>query len=174
MRNAINLSIDLILLLFFDRIKTVNNTMVIKKKKEDIKKIVKYWLKTTEHDFETMNALFGIKRYPESLFFGHIVLEKILKGLVAEEIEDEAPYIHNLTKLAELAKCDLFKEEMDLLDDANKFNIRARYSEYKLQFYKQCNREYAKNYIDKISNLYKKLLVLSKLKYVKNNGKKNS
>lgn len=131
--------------------------MIVKKGEEDIKKIVKYWFKTAKHDFETMNGLFGIKRYPESLFFGHIVLEKILKGLTVEETKEEAPYIHNLAKLAELAKCDLFKDEMELLDQVNKFNIRARYPEYKLQFYRQCDREYAKNYIDKISNLYQKL-----------------
>lgn len=131
--------------------------MVIKKEKKDIGKIIKYWQKTSEHDFETMNALFSIKRYPESLFFGHIVLEKILKSLVVEKTGEEAPYIHNLTKLAELAKCDLFENELNLLDDVNKFNIRARYPEYKMQFFKQCNREYAKNYIDKITRLYKKL-----------------
>ncbi len=136
--------------------------MAIKKGKEDIGKIVKYWRITAEHDFETMNVLFGVKRYSESLFFGHIVLEKILKGLTVEKTKEEAPHIHNLTKLAELAKCDLSKEEMDLLDDVNKFNIRARYPEYKMQFYKQCNREFTKKYIDKISGLYKKLLVSSK------------
>lgn len=121
--------------------------MVAKKEKEDIEKIVKYWQKTSERDFETMNDLFGIKRYPESLFFGHIVLEKILKCLVVKETGIEAPYTHNLAKLSELAKCNLFKEEMNLLDDVNKFNIRARYPEYKMRFFKQCNREYTKNYL---------------------------
>ena len=126
-------------------------------KKEDVKKIVKYWQATAEHDFGTMNSLFKIKRYPESLFFGHIVLEKIIKSLVVKETGKEAPYIHNLTKLAEIAKCDLLKDEMDLLDVVNKFNIRSRYPEYKLQFYKQCDKKYTKDYIDKITKLYKKL-----------------
>jgi len=126
-------------------------------KNEDVKKVVKYWKDTAEHDYETMSGLFRIKRYSDSLFFGHIVLEKILKGLVVEKIKKEAPYIHNLTKLAELSECDLLKEEMDLLDKVNDFNIRARYPEYKLQFYKQCDKEYAKNYIDRITKLYKKL-----------------
>ena len=62
-----------------------------------------------------------------------------------------------MTKLAEISKCDLSKEELDLLDEVNDFNIRARYPEYKLQFYKQCDKEYAKNYLDKINKLYKKL-----------------
>jgi len=126
-------------------------------KKEDVGKIVKYWQATAERDYETMLGLFKIKRYPESLFFGHIVLEKILKGLAVERTGIEAPYIHNLIKLSEIAKCDLLEEEMDLLDEVNDFNIRARYPEYKLQFYKQCNKEYTQNYLDKITKLYQKL-----------------
>ena len=126
-------------------------------KRQSVKKVAQYWTKTAEHDYETMLELFRIKRYSDSLFFGHIVLEKILKGLVVMETKTEAPYIHNLTKLAEIAKCDLFKEEMDLLDVVNKFNIRSRYPEYKLQFYKQCNRKYTKKYLDGIIKLYKKL-----------------
>ena len=125
--------------------------------KDNVKKIVEYWQKTAEHDYETMTGLFEIKRYSDSLFFGHIVLEKILKGSVVRETKKQAPYIHNLTKLAELAKCDLSEEEMDLLDIVNKFNIRCRYPEHKLQFYKSCDREYTENYINKISKLYKKL-----------------
>ncbi len=125
--------------------------------KENIKKIIEYWKITAKHDYETMLWLFKGKRYSDSLFFGHIVLEKILKGLTAKETQKEAPYIHNLTELAELGKCELSEEEMNLLDAANKFNIKARYPEYKLHFYKQCNKEYAKNYIDKIIKLYKKI-----------------
>ncbi len=126
-------------------------------KKEDVKIVVGYWQTTAEHDYKTMVCLFKGKRYSDSLFFGHIVLEKILKGLAVAEIKNEAPYIHNLTKLAELAKCDLSKDEMDLLDVVNKFNIRSRYLEYKLQFYKQCDKKYAQNYLDKITKLYQKL-----------------
>jgi len=48
---------------------------------EDVKKLVEYWQATAKRDYETMLGLFKIKRYPESLFFGHIVLEKILKGI---------------------------------------------------------------------------------------------
>jgi hypothetical protein len=48
-------------------------------KKEDVKKVIKYWQKTAEHDYEVMLYLFKGKKYSESLFFGHIILEKILK-----------------------------------------------------------------------------------------------
>ena len=126
-------------------------------KKEDVKKIVKYWQKTAKHDYEVMLYLFKGKKYPESLFFGHIVLEKILKGLVVQKTKEQALYTHDLIKLESIAELELSKDEKDLLDEVNDFNIRARYPEYKLQFYKQCDKEYTKNYFDNTVNLYKKL-----------------
>lgn len=48
--------------------------------KEDIKKLIKYWVETAKHDYETMISLFKSKRYSDSLFYGHIVLEKNIKG----------------------------------------------------------------------------------------------
>ena len=126
-------------------------------KKIDIKKIVGYWQKTAKRDYETMLGLFRIKRYPESLFYGHIVLEKILKALVVQETKEQAPYIHDLVRLQKIVKLELSKEEISFLNKVNDFNIRARYPEYKLQFYKRCTKEYAKNYLDEIIKLYKKL-----------------
>ncbi|MFH1838092.1 MAG: HEPN domain-containing protein [Candidatus Kuenenbacteria bacterium] len=132
---------------------------------KDIKNIVKYWIKTAERDFETMNGLFKIKRYPESLFFGHIVLEKILKALVVQEIKKQAPYSHDLIGLSELAKINLVEENKDLLDLVNTFNIRCRYPDYKLKFYKKYNNlKYAKEKLNLIQKLYKKLCQLLKNK----------
>ena len=124
---------------------------------KDIKKVVEYWIKTSKRDYETMLGLFKIKRYPESLFFGHIILEKILKALVVQEIREQAPYIHDLARLSELAKSDLTENEKKLLDSTNKYNIRVRYPEYKLQFYKLCDLKYTKEKLNKIEKLYKKL-----------------
>ena len=126
-------------------------------KKEDVKKIVKYWQKTAEHDFETMLYLFKGKKYSESLFFGHIILEKILKGLVVKGTKKQAPYIHDLIRLKEIAKLELSQDEIKFLNKINEFNIRARYPEYKLQFYKKCDKEYTKKYFDEIIKLYEKL-----------------
>ncbi len=126
-------------------------------KQEDVKKIVKYWQKTAEYDYETMIGLFKIKRYSDSLFFGHIVLKKILKALVVQKTKNQAPYSHDLIRLQETVKLELSQEELKFLNRVNDFNIRARYPEYKLQFYKKCNRDYTKKYFNKIMKLYKKL-----------------
>ncbi|MBU1956526.1 MAG: HEPN domain-containing protein [Patescibacteria group bacterium] len=124
---------------------------------KDIKNIVEYWRKTAKRDYDTMLSLFKSKRYPESLFFGHIVLEKILKGLVVKEIKTEAPYIHDLARLCKLAKLDFSQEKISFLNKINDFNIRCRYPEYKLKFYKQCTKEYTEKYLDQIVKLYKEL-----------------
>ena len=126
-------------------------------KKINTKKVIEYWQKTAEHDYEVMLYLFKGKKYPESLFFGHIILEKVLKGLVARETKKQAPYIHDLIRLREIARLELSQDEIKFLNKVNDFNIRARYPEYKLQFYKQCDRKYTKNYLDEIIRLYKKL-----------------
>lgn len=125
--------------------------------KKQVWKLVEYWKIAAEHDYKTMNGLFKIKRYSDCLFFGHIVLEKILKSLVVQKTKNQAPYIHDLTRLSELAECDLTENEKKILDATNKYNIRARYPDYKFRFYKMCTFEYTKNRLNKIKKLYKKL-----------------
>ncbi|MFA6306811.1 MAG: HEPN domain-containing protein [Patescibacteria group bacterium] len=125
--------------------------------KNNYKKLVKYWQETAAYDYDTMKSLVKSQRYASSLFFGHIVLEKILKALVVNETKAHAPYTHNLILLIKISKIKLNEEEMDLLKAVNDFNIEARYPEYKLKFYKLCTKEYAKNKIEEIDNLYKKL-----------------
>ena len=112
--------------------------------------IVQYWRKTAEHDHDTMVGLYRIKRYSDCLFYGHISLEKILKALVVKNTGNPAPFIHDLVRLQEIAKLDLPEESIDFLDQVNEFNIRTRYPEYKLDFYKKCTAAYAKKYLEKI------------------------
>ncbi len=125
--------------------------------KEDQKKLIKYWQETAEHDYKTMKSLFQSKRYDASLFFGHIVLEKILKALIVQSTKEHALFTHNLVRLAEISRIKLNNKEKDLLKKANEFNIEARYPEQKLEFYYICTKEYSEKYITEINNLYKKL-----------------
>jgi HEPN domain-containing protein len=107
-----------------------------------------------------MLGLFKIKRYSDSLFYGNIVLEKILKAHVVKNTKKEAPKTHDLLYLVKLSKLDsaLSEEDLDTLDLVNIFNIRARYPDYKFNFYKIYNRfEIAKEKLDITKILYKKL-----------------
>ncbi|MFH1192201.1 MAG: HEPN domain-containing protein [bacterium] len=91
----------------------------------EIKKIIKYWQTTAEHDYETMIGLFRIKRYSDSLFFGHIVLEKILKAHVVYATKKEPLHTHDLARLCISGNLELLKDEIDLLNIVNDFNIRV-------------------------------------------------
>ncbi len=133
-------------------------------KKEHQKKLINYWKETAEHDYDTMLALFESKRYDASLFFGHIVLEKILKAMVAKVTGEHAPYTHDLVKLAEITNFSFSDDETKLLNEVNDFNMDARYPEWKMEFYKLCNKKYTSSYIEKIDKMYKKLCRELKLK----------
>ncbi|MFH1029945.1 MAG: HEPN domain-containing protein [bacterium] len=130
--------------------------------KKSVKKVGEYWRKTAEHDYDVMMTLFKNKRYDYSLFFGHIVLEKILKALVVEYTNEQAPYTHDLARLAEIGRLELEEGDMDLLNKVNDFNLSTRYPDYKLQFYRKCTKEYTKKYLEDIVKLYRKLCQIKK------------
>lgn len=125
--------------------------------KNNYKKLVKYWQETAAYDYDTMKSLVKSQRYASSLFFGHIVLEKILKALIVNETKKYAQCTYDLVRLMEYSKISLSQKEIDLLNEINKFNIKARYPEHKSQFYKLCAKEYSSSYIREVDKLYKKL-----------------
>lgn len=131
---------------------------------KQVRELVLYWQITAKHDYDTMLTLFQNKRYSDSLFFGHIILEKILKAHVVKATKESAPYIHDLVRLKNLTKLEFSSEEVHFLHQVNDFNIRARYPEHKLRFYKQCTKTYTQPYFDQIVKLYKKLCRVLQLK----------
>lgn len=116
----------------------------------DKKEIIKYWVKSSDNDYETMEYLFKGKNYSWALFVGHIVVEKLLKAYYAKNNDVNTPYIHDLLRIAEKANLNLSKEQKNFLDTLTSFNIKARYDDYKLKFYKMCTKKIAAEYIAKI------------------------
>lgn len=114
--------------------------------KIDTQKVIDYWLKGAEYDFETAKFLFEGKRYPECLFFCHLTIEKTLKALVVKRTKTHAPYTHQLVDLAKTAGIDLTEKQIDNLTEITEFNIVARYNGYKFDFYKRCTEVYSKKY----------------------------
>lgn len=125
----------------------------------DVTKLVEYWVKTAEHDYDTAISLFHGRRYPDCLFYGHLVLEKILKAISVLKAKKHPKPIHNLLVLLEDSgiSSELTKEEIEFLAEVNRFNIKARYPDYKLSFYKLCTLAYVKPRLERITDIYKKL-----------------
>ncbi len=114
-------------------------------------KQINYWKESAEHNRKTALDLFKTRHYDACLFFCHLALEKLLKGLVVELTKEPAPYVHDLEKLALIAELPISKEQSEYLKTITRFNIGGRYDDEKLAFYKSCTKEYAEKYLN-VSN----------------------
>lgn len=120
----------------------------------DIKKLITYWREEAEHSWSMVPSLFKKKGYPESLFFGHLTLEKILKALVVAKTQAHAPPIHNLVRLAQLADLSLTQEQTEELEECNEFYLAGRYDEDKMDFRKKATLVFTRKNLETIKKLY--------------------
>ena len=115
--------------------------------------LIKYWIDSSDRDFITMEHLFEKDDYHWALFIGHLVIEKLLKASYVKNIDNQPPFIHNLSRLADRANLQLSETQKDVLVTVTAFNIQARYDDYKLAFYKTCTKEYTEKWIEEIRRL---------------------
>ena len=113
--------------------------------------IIESWINSSDKDFTTMNDMYKTKNYDWALFMGHLSIEKLLKALYLKNIESHPPLIHDLRRIAEKANLSLTEEQQIRLDSISRFNIRARYDDYKQSFYKLCTIEFTNEWITKIN-----------------------
>jgi HEPN domain-containing protein len=66
-----------------------------------------------------------------------------------------APFTHNLTRLAELCELEYNENYFNWLDKVTYFNQNTRYDDFKREFYKQCTKEFAEEWINNIKLLQK-------------------
>jgi HEPN domain-containing protein len=118
----------------------------------DKERIINYWIESAENDFKTMNDLYQTKNNSWALFMGHLVIEKLLKALYVKEKEDYPPMIHDLRRICEKADIKLDIQRQIMLDSISRFNINARYDDYKQSFYQLCNDGFTTEWIDKIKD----------------------
>lgn len=95
----------------------------------DIQKQIIHWRRGAEEDWQVAQELIRNGRIRHGLFFAHLSLEKMLKANVCKATSELAPPIHNLVRLSEKAGLPLTEGQLDLLAEANEFNIEGRYPE---------------------------------------------
>ena len=117
---------------------------------------IQYWLDSAEHDWDTAKNLYLTGKYDWCLFIGHLVLEKILKGIFVQDNNNQLPpKTHNLVKLAENTNLSLSEDQQFLLDEINDFNLEVRYPQYKNEFYKKCTKPFTEHYFKQIEGMKK-------------------
>ncbi len=76
---------------------------------------ISYWIRSAEHDIETVESLFVSKKFDWCLFIGHLILEKSLKAIYVKNSDNRIPpKIHNLVRLAEISGLYITKDELYL------------------------------------------------------------
>jgi HEPN domain-containing protein len=119
----------------------------------DKKKLINYWIDSADKDYKTMIDLFNTQNYSWSLFLGHLVVEKLLKALFIQECGEMPPFIHDLRRIAEKTNISIDAGRKVTLDTITRFNINARYDDYKENFYALCTLEFTTEWIEKIKEM---------------------
>ncbi|MDO9399748.1 MAG: HEPN domain-containing protein [bacterium] len=115
---------------------------------------INYWEKSAERNLKTALSLFKTKHYDACLFFCHLTLEKLLKGLVVKQIKKAAPYIHDLERLTLLIKLSFTKDQIENIKIISEFSLAGRYDDEKFAFYKKCTKKYTEKYLNISKELY--------------------
>jgi HEPN domain-containing protein len=119
----------------------------------DKNNIMAYWVESSDNDYKTTIDLFNTGNYGWALFMGHLVIEKLLKARYVKINGKYPPMIHDLRRIGEAAGIEFDEYHTVTVETISQFNIRARYDDYKRNFYKLCTAEYAKEWIEKIKDI---------------------
>lgn len=121
----------------------------------DIEKQMTYWRSGAWEDWEVGSSLIHDGKMRHGLFFAHLALEKSLKALIVRNLKTVPPRIHNLVRLAELARINLSDKEIDILADMNQFQMEGRYPESLSATLSQMDAE---KYMDTAKELFQWLM----------------
>ena len=120
---------------------------------------IQFWKMSAEKDWAVAENLFAKGNYPQSLFFGHLVLEKVLKAhWVKDGTDDIPPRIHNLVRLASQTKLNLGPDDLLFLDKMNDYQMEGRYPDYQFTIYKVCTPVFTEEILKEVKRIYAWLL----------------
>ena len=115
---------------------------------------IKYWVDTAEYDWTGAEHAFGTKNYVHSLFWAHLVLEKLAKAhWVRTHEENIPPKVHNIVWLLEQSEVDLGEETKLFLNKVNDFQLSGRYPDYTNSIYKRCTKQYTHEQLEKVKEV---------------------
>jgi len=119
----------------------------------EIQNIIDYWIDSSNDNYKTMFDLFHTENYGWALFIGHLVIEKLLKAYYTKIHRDYPPMLHDLRRIGERAGIIFEDDKLIIIETISQFNIRARYDDYRRNFYKLCTADYTATWIENINEI---------------------
>ena len=116
-----------------------------------------YWLELSDYDIITAQAILETQRLLYVGFMCHQAIEKILKAYCSEKTNEQPPYTHNLTRLAEISGISqlLSPGQFELIDTLEPLNIEASYPSYKERLLKSLTKSRCDELITQTKQLQK-------------------
>ncbi len=115
---------------------------------------ISYWLEQSENDWQAVNTLFKGANYLQSLFFAHLVIEKIAKALWIKHNEGNVPpKTHNILYLLSCTPIEVPEEKGVFILSLNRFQLEGRYPDYKQKMHVICNKDFTSSMIEETNNL---------------------
>ena len=93
----------------------------------DVQKQIEFWRVSAEEDFAAAESLLEKGHLRHCLFFAHLAVEKMLKAHVTRHTNDIPPCIHNLVRLAGIARLSLDPEQEIFLSRFDVYQLEGRY-----------------------------------------------
>lgn len=119
-----------------------------------MKRAVIYWSEEAREALQVADHLYEKNDYSYALFFGHLAIEKILKALYVSRKNEQAPPIHNLVRLAEVAGLAMDSQRKESLIRITTFNLEARYPDENRSFRKKCTEEFTRLELARIKEVF--------------------
>ncbi|MFA5781586.1 MAG: HEPN domain-containing protein [Bacteroidales bacterium] len=115
---------------------------------------IAYWTEQALDDWEAVDTLFRGKKYLQSLFYTHLVIEKLCKALWIKYNETNIPpKTHNLIYILSQTTIVLPEDKSELMLNLNRFQLEGRYPEYITKMLNICNEKFTKEKIEQANHL---------------------
>lgn len=117
-------------------------------------KHINFWLTQADDDWTAVDILFKGRKYLQSLFFAHLVIEKTCKALWIKHNDGNVPpRTHNLIHLLSNTPIKLDDERSEFMLSLNRFQLEGRYPDYLTKMHNICNELFTTEMIDKTNKL---------------------
>ncbi len=120
-----------------------------------MKKAINNWIKSSEYDIKTADAMFKSKRFVYVIFMCHLSAEKALKAIVVNKTKKIPPKTHDLFYLVKLAAVDIPGIHKPLIAHLNEVSIPTRYPEDISKLIKEYNKQVAQRYLKETKGILK-------------------
>lgn len=100
-----------------------------------MKTVTKAWIEYAKRDFDDARALIKAKRYHGGLYFLQQSVEKLIKAYILEHVKTQAPFVHDIRYLLEVAGLPITEIQNIDLKELSLVYTRIRYPDMNTKYF---------------------------------------